>query len=51
MYENRIMKPINIVSTRGEIRKRNREGEYDHGTLYAWMEVVTIKPLYATNRH
>jgi hypothetical protein len=40
MYENRIMKPPNIVvKGRGEIRKSNRGGEFDQSTLYACTEI------------
>jgi hypothetical protein len=41
MYENRIMKPIKLYLKGGqkEIRKSNRETEYDQNTLHARVEV------------
>jgi hypothetical protein len=45
MYENDIMEPIKLW-TKGEIRKSNREGEYDHGILYACVKIPQWDPLF-----
>jgi hypothetical protein len=41
MYENSMMKPINIVRKRGRSKRGEKviTGEYDQSTLYACMEI------------
>jgi hypothetical protein len=39
MYENRTMKPVEIVLRRGSEKERDRGCEFDWGTLYACVEV------------